>query len=160
MNLVMLKTELYKLFSRKVAWVAMALFLLLFLAVKLQFIAKPGVVYTLEPVRGPLTRLVGEDSFREFIRSRDYNASREELRPLLPTEVTEYIEGYQNDDLANRSLNTDLVRVLNNFFNAWITVRNTSANWSGMLLPVEILLWTRQRKSCWQNTGKTRLPSG
>ena len=42
MNLVMLKTELYKFFSRKVVWVAMALFLLLFLVVKLQFIAKPG----------------------------------------------------------------------------------------------------------------------
>lgn len=115
MNLVMLKTELYKLFSRKVVWVAMTLFLLLFLAVKLQFIAKPGVVYTLEPVRGPLTRLAEEDSFREFIRSREYNASREELHPLLPPEVTEYIEGYQNNDLANRSLNTDLVRVLNNY---------------------------------------------
>ena len=115
MNRVMLKTELYKLFSRKVVWVAMALFLLLFLAVKLQFIAKPGVVYTLEPVRGPLIRLVVEDSFQEFIRSRDYNVSGEDLRPLLPPEVTEYIGGFQNNNLANRSLNTDLVRILNNY---------------------------------------------
>lgn len=115
MNRVMLKTELHKLFSRKVVWVAMGLFLLLFLAVKLQFIAKPGVVYTLEPVRKPLTRLAQEEGFREFIRSREYNASREELRPLLPTEVTEYIEGYQNNDQASRSLNIDLVRILNNY---------------------------------------------
>ena len=60
MNLVMLKTELYKFFSRKVVWVAMALFLLLFLVVKLQFIAKPGVVYTFpahSPPRSGPTRL-------------------------------------------------------------------------------------------------------
>lgn len=115
MNLVMLKTELSKIFSRKVVWAAMALFLLLFLVIKLQFIGSPGVVYTLEPMRGSLSRAVQQESFRGFVRSRDYNASREELLSLLPPEAAEYIESHRDKERAYISLNSDLVRILNNY---------------------------------------------
>lgn len=115
MNLMMLKTELRKIFCRRVVWVSMALFLTLFLALKLQFIAKPGVVYTLEPMRAPLARLVEQEEFRAFVRGNGYNCGREQLEPFLPPEVLAYIEGFQGNERAFRSLNSDLVRILNNY---------------------------------------------
>lgn len=56
MNRTMLETELYKIFSKKVIWISLLLFLMLSVALKIQWVDAISTNYTLEPVRAQLTR--------------------------------------------------------------------------------------------------------
>lgn len=58
MNFEMLGTELYKIFSKKVVWISMAAFIMLFFALKIQMRDMVGVKYTLEPMRAELAGAV------------------------------------------------------------------------------------------------------
>ncbi len=116
MNIRMLKTELYKIYSKKVIWIAMIVFLGLFLVFKLQFIGNVGVKYTLEPMRSELSAAVANDNFHEFVRSKGYNCSAEEMTGYIPQSVFDYIEQHKDYERAYHSLISDLVSRVNNYF--------------------------------------------
>ena len=116
MNRGMLKTELYKIFSRRVIWISMAAFLALYLVLKLQFWDNVSIRYTLEPMRPQLTQAVENPAFHEFVRNSGYNCSAEDMRPYIPQPVYDYIEQYRGSERIYRSLNSDLTVILNNYF--------------------------------------------
>lgn len=116
MNVEMLKTEIYKIYSKKIVWIALFIFLALFLFLHLQFMDREGVKYTLEPMRSELTDAVGSESFHAYVRSSGYSCSLEEMREFLPASVLEYVERYSGDESIYRSLNSDLVRIINNYY--------------------------------------------
>lgn len=116
MNSRMLKTELYKICSKKVVWISMLAFLALYLLLKLQFIDNVGVKYTLEPMRPQLTEAVNQEELHRLVQSSGYECSVEQMKPYIPTPVFEYIEGYRENERVYRSLNSDLAVKLNNYF--------------------------------------------
>lgn len=116
MNIGMLKTELYKIYSKKVIWVALLVFLGLFLTLKLQFINMTGVKYTLEPMRAELERAVINEAFHNYVQKSNYHCSAEEMKQFIPVSVFEYIEQYYGNERIYRSLNSDLVSIINNYF--------------------------------------------
>ena len=116
MNTEMLKTELYKIYSKKVIWIALAAFLALFLVLKLQFIDKVGIKYTLEPMRSELTSAVENEDFHNFVRENDYSCTVEAMKPFIPASVFDYIEQHSGNDRIYRSLNSDLMSIINNYY--------------------------------------------
>lgn len=116
MNMRMLKTELYKIYSKKVIWIAMIVFLGLFLVLKLQFIEKIGVKYTLEPMRTELSAAVTNEDFHELVRSKEYNCSFDEIMQFIPQSVIDYIEQNKDYEDVYRSLVRNLVNSINNYF--------------------------------------------
>lgn len=116
MNMRMLKTELYKIYSKRVIWIAMIVFLGLFLVLKLQFIEKVGVKYTFEPMRSELSAAVANEDFHEFVRSKEYRCSFDEITQFIPQSVIDYIEQNKDYERAYNSLVVDLVSSVNNYF--------------------------------------------
>ncbi len=116
MNKEMLKTELYKIYSKKVIWIALTVFLTLFLVMKLQFIDKTGVKYTLEPMRSELTVAVENEDFHNFVRGNDYSCTVEAMKPFISISVFDYIEQQSGNDRIYRSLNSDLMSIINNYY--------------------------------------------
>ena len=116
MNTKMLSTELYKIYSKKVIWVALASFLTLYLLLKLQFIDKANVKYTLEPMRPELTSAVENPDFHKLIMEKEYNCTVEDMKPYIPASVFDYIEQYNKNERIRRSLNRDLVNIINNYY--------------------------------------------
>ena len=116
MNMRMLKTELYKIYSKRVIWIAMLVFLGLFLVLKLQFIDNVGVKYTLEPMRSELSAAVANEDFHEFVRGKEYRCSFDEITPFIPQSVVDYIEQNKDYERAYNSLVVDLVSSVNNYF--------------------------------------------
>ena len=116
MNMRMLKTELYKIYSKRVIWIAMLVFLGLFLVLKLQFIDNVGVKYTLEPMRSELSAAVVNEDFHEFVRSKEYRCSFDEITQFIPQSVVDYIEQNKDYERAYNSLAVDLVSSVNNYF--------------------------------------------
>ena len=116
MNMRMLKTELYKIYSKRVIWIAMLVFLGLFLVLKLQFIENVGVKYTLEPMRSELSAAVANEDFHEFVRSKEYRCSFDEITQFIPQSVVDYIEQNKDYERAYNSLVVDLVSSVNNYF--------------------------------------------
>lgn len=108
MNFQMLKTELHKIYSKKVIWIAMALFLVLFLVLKLQIKDNVGVQYTLEPVKTEITEVLSNSEFHKTITESDYNISTEELISYMPQKVIDYIEQYKGTERIYSSLKSDL----------------------------------------------------
>lgn len=116
MNARMLETELYKIYAKKVIWVSLAAFLMLFLVLKLQFIDKAGIKYTLEPVRAELTSAAQNVDFHNFVRENNYNCTIEDMEPFIPASVFGYIEQYSANKRIYRSLNSGIVRIMNNYY--------------------------------------------
>lgn len=116
MNIRMLKTELYKIYSKRVIWIAMLVFLGLFLVLKLQFIENVGVKYTLEPMRSELSAAIENEDFHEFVRSKEYRCSFDEITQFIPQSVVDYIEQNKDYERAYNSLVVDLVSSVNNYF--------------------------------------------
>lgn len=116
MNARMLKTELYKIYSKKVIWISLAAFLLLFFALKFQMADKVGVKYTLEPMRSELACAVENENFHDFVRSKNYSCSLDELKQYIPETVFDFIEQYKSNNRVYRSLNSDLVGTINNYY--------------------------------------------
>ncbi len=116
MNTRMLKTELYKIYSKKVIWISLVAFLALFLVLKLQFIDNVGVKYTLEPMRSELTQAVENTDFHTFVREGNYSRSVEDMKPYIPASVFDYIEQYNENERVYRSLNSDLMGSINNYY--------------------------------------------
>lgn len=116
MNIRMLQTELYKIYSKKVIWISLVVFLTLFLILKLQFIDYVGVKYTLEPMRSELTCAVENPDFHNFVRNNDYNCTIEAMKPFLPASVFDYIEQYSGNERIYHSLNNDLRGIINNYY--------------------------------------------
>ena len=116
MNMRMLKTELYKIYSKRVIWIAMIVFLGLFLFLKLQFIENAGVKHTLEPMRSELSTAVANEYFHEFVRSKEYRCSFDEITQFIPQSVVDYIEQNKDYERAYNSLVVDLVSSVNNYF--------------------------------------------
>lgn len=116
MNMRMLKTELYKIYSKRVIRIAVTVFLGLFLVLKLQFIGNAGVKYTLEPMRSELSAAVANESFHEFVRSKEYNCSFDEMTKFVPQSVVDYIEQNKGCEDVYRSLVRNLVNSVNNYF--------------------------------------------
>ena len=116
MNMRMLKTEIYKIYSKKVIWIAMTMFLGLFLLLKLQFIENVGVKYTLEPMRPELSIAVANKDFHEFVRSKAYHCSFDEITQFIPQSVVDYIEQNKDYERAYNSLVVNLVSSVNNYF--------------------------------------------
>lgn len=116
MNMRMLKTELYKIYTKKVIWIATIVFLGLFLLLKLQFIDNVGVKYTLEPMRSELSIAVANENFHEFVRSKEYNCTFDEIMQFIPQSVIDYIEQNKEYDDIYRSLVRNLVNSINNYF--------------------------------------------
>lgn len=112
----MLKTELYKIYSKKVIWISLSAFLVLFFALKFQMLDKVGVKYTLEPMRFELTGAVENENFHDFVRSKNYSCSLDELKQYIPGTVFYFIEQYKSNDRIYRSLNNDLVSTINNYY--------------------------------------------
>lgn len=116
MNARMLKTELYKICSKKVIWISLVVFLALFFALKFQMLDKVGVKYTLEPMRSELACAVENENFHDFVRSKNYSCSLDELKQYIPETVFDFIEQYKSNDRVYRSLNSDLVGTINNYY--------------------------------------------
>lgn len=116
MNMRMLKTELYKIYSKRVIWIAMAVFLGLFLILKAQFIENVGVKYTLEPMRSEITAAVENEEFHKYVQSKEYRCSVDDLRQFVPQNVFDYIEQYKDYERAYRSLISSLVSCINNYY--------------------------------------------
>jgi len=116
MNARIFQAELDKIFSKKVVWISMAVFLALYLALKIPFIDKIGVQYTLEPMRSELTNAVQNEEFHAFVQEGNYNRSLEEIKPFLPAACLSFIEEYRGKERIYRSLNSDLVRIINNYY--------------------------------------------
>lgn len=116
MNARMLKTELYKICSKKVIWISLAVFLALFFVLKLQMKDKVGVKYTLEPMRSELACAVENENFHDFVRSKNYSCSLDELKQYIPLTVFDFIEQHKSNDRVYRSLNSDLVDTINNYY--------------------------------------------
>lgn len=115
-NARILKTELSKIYSKKVIWIAMAVFLAFFLLLKLQFIDNVGVKYTLEPVRLELVGAVENEDFHKFVHENNYHCSVEDMKPYIPDAVFDYIELYNGNERICRSLNNDLGRIINHYY--------------------------------------------
>ena len=92
MNAQMLKTELYKLFCKKIVWVACVGFLALIALIYSQFDRMDGVRNDLEPVRAELTAAVAKQELLSLVRKQSYQASFEEIAPFIPPEAMDYIE--------------------------------------------------------------------
>lgn len=116
MNMRMLKTELYKIYTKKVIWIAMVVFLGLFLLLKLQFVDNNSVKYTLEPMRYELSDAVTNEDFHEFVRSKEYNCTFDEIMQFIPQSVVDYIEQNKDYEDIYRSLVRNLVNSINNYF--------------------------------------------
>ncbi|MCM1217583.1 MAG: hypothetical protein NC331_10425 [Lachnospiraceae bacterium] len=116
MNTRMLQTELYKIYSKKVIWVAMAVFLALFLLTKLQFMEMEAIKYTLEPMRAELAEAVGSEDFHAFVQNSNYQCTVEEMERFLPASIFEYMGQYREDERIYRSLNSDLAYIINNYY--------------------------------------------
>ena len=116
MNFEMLGTDLYKIFSKKVVWISMAAFIMLFFALKIQMRDMVGVKYTLEPMRAELAGAVESGEFRDFVRSKNYSCSIDEIEPYIPTAVFEYIDQYKTAERIYNSLRSDLIGTVNNYF--------------------------------------------
>ena len=116
MNARMLKTELYKICSKKVIWISLVVFLALFFALKFQMLDNVGVKYTLEPMRSELTVATENENFHDFVRSKNYSCSLDELKQYIPETVFDFIEQYKSNDRVYRSLNSDLVGTINNYY--------------------------------------------
>lgn len=116
MNAVMLKTELYKICSKKVIWISLSVFLALFLALKLQMRENVGVKYSLEPMRSELTSAVENEDFHVYVRSMNYSCSLGDIRRFVPKTVFDYIEQYEDNERVYHSLNSDLVSTINNYY--------------------------------------------
>lgn len=116
MNLRMLKTELYKIYSKRVIWFALVLFLGLFFVMKIQFRDNVNVKYTLEPVRSQLTYAVNNEDFHQFVRSKEYRCSVTDLMQFVPQSVFDYINQYKDYERAYNTLNSSLVSSINNYY--------------------------------------------
>lgn len=129
MNIRMLKTELYKICSKKVIWISLAVFLAMFFALKFQMLDTVGIKYTLEPMRSDLTDAVENENFHDFVRSMDYSCSLDELKQYVPGTVFDFIDKYKSNDRVYRSLNSSLVSTINNYFER---IDNRTAYISGL----------------------------
>lgn len=116
MNTIMLKTEVYKICSKKVIWISLVAFLALYFALKLQMLETVGVKYTLEPMRSELTSAVENEDFHDFVRSMNYSCSFDEMKQYVPGNVFDFIDQYKNNERVYRSLNSDLVSTINNYY--------------------------------------------
>ena len=116
MNRTMLETELYKIFSKKVIWISLLLFLMLSVALKIQWVDAISTNYTLEPVRAQLTQAVNNKEFQVYVRKTNYRCTIEEMSPFLPNSVFEYIDQYHNEEEVHRFLYRDLESIINNYY--------------------------------------------
>lgn len=116
MNIQMLKTELYKLFTKKIIWVSMFAFMGLFLFIKIPMANKIGVKYTLEPLRPELSQVVSNENFHEFMRENNYNCSLDEMNGFIPKEIFEYIEKHSENERIYTSLKNNLRTAIINYF--------------------------------------------
>jgi len=116
MNMRMLKTELYKIYSKRVIWIAMIVFLGLFLLFKVQFLETVGVKYTLEPMRSELSAAIENEEFHEFVRSKGYKCSVDDMEPFVPQSVFDYIEKYKDSERVYRTLISNLVSSINSYY--------------------------------------------
>lgn len=116
MNIQMIKTELYKLFSKKIIWISMCAFMGLFLFLRIPMMNKIGVKYTLEPLRSELSQTVSNENFHKFIRENNYNCPLDEMTDFIPKEVFEYIEKYRDNERIYTSLKNNLRTVIINYF--------------------------------------------
>ncbi len=116
MNLRMLKTELYKIYSKRVIWFALMLFLGLFFVMKIQFRDNMNVKYTLEPIRSELASAVNNEDFHQFVRSKEYRCSVTDLVQFVPQSVFDYINQYKDFERAYNILNSSLVSSINNYY--------------------------------------------
>lgn len=123
MNMQMLKTELFKIFSKKLIWISMFLFIALFFVLKIQWYDDIGVKYTLEPVREQLTSAVNNESFHSFVRESDYNCTLDEMVRYIPASVFDYIEQYNGNEKITHSLRSDLRNIICNYYEC-IDIRN------------------------------------
>lgn len=116
MNMEMLKTEVYKICSKKVVWIAMVLFLAMFFVLQFQQSEKVGVKYTLEPMRAELTSAVENADFHDFVRRNNYACSIDEITQYVPKTVFAYIEQYKNNDRIYGSLRSSLINTINKYY--------------------------------------------
>ena len=116
MNMRMLKTELYKIYSKRIIWIAMIVFLGLFLLFKVQFLETVGVKYTLEPMRSELSAAIENEEFHEFVRSKGYKCSVDDMEPFVPQSVFDYIEKYKDSERVYRTLISNLVSSINSYY--------------------------------------------
>ena len=104
MNRTMLETELYKILSKKVIWISLLLFLMLSVALKIQWVDAINTNYTLEPVRAQLTQAVHNEEFQAYVRKTNYRCTIEEMIPFLPSSVLDYIDQYHNKEEVHHFL--------------------------------------------------------
>lgn len=118
MNAQMLKTELYKLFCRKIVWIACLGFLALIALIYSQFDRMDGVRNDLEPVRAELTAAVAKEELLSLVRKQSYQASFEAIAPFIPPEAMDYIEsaGLREDENGSWNfLHRTLAYTINNY---------------------------------------------
>ena len=118
MNAQMLRTELYKLFCRKIVWVACVGFLALIALIYSQFDHSDRVRNDLEPVREALTAAISKEELLSLVREQNYHASFDEIAPLIPREAMDYIEaaGLREDENGTWNfLHGALAYTINNY---------------------------------------------
>ena len=118
MNARMLKTELYKLFCRKIVWIACLSFLALITLIYSQFDHMDSVKNDLEPTRAALTEAVAKEELLSLVRKQSYHASFEEIAPFIPPEAMDYIEtvGLREDENGSWNfLHGTLAYTINNY---------------------------------------------
>lgn len=118
MNAQMLKTELYKLFSRKIVWIACIGFLALIALMYSQFDSVDSVKNDLELMRAELTAAVANEGLLNLVREQSYHASFEDIAPFLPQEAMAYIESTglrEDEDGPWNFLHSTLAYKINNY---------------------------------------------
>ena len=96
MNITIIRTEFYKIVSKKYLWIFLILFSAIFALFTFQFKDKASVQYSLQPIRSEIQQATGSEKLGEIIRDADYNSSYEDIKPLLAASAFEYIEQYRN----------------------------------------------------------------
>ncbi len=94
MNTAMIRTELYKIISKKYLWIFLILFSAIFAFFTFQFKDNANVEYSLQPIRNEIQQAVDDEELSSMIRSANYNSSYKDIKPFLAASAIEYIEQY------------------------------------------------------------------
>ncbi|HBM75359.1 MAG TPA: hypothetical protein DD429_07370 [Clostridiaceae bacterium] len=95
MNADIIRTEFYKIVSKKYIWIFVILFSAFYAFIFFQFRDNPGVKYSLRPIRNEIQQAAASEELGNIMRSKGYKISYEDIKPFLSSSACEYIEQYR-----------------------------------------------------------------
>lgn len=95
MNMTIIKSELYKIITKKYLWIFLLILSLAFSFITLQMKEYTSVKYSFEPFKNELQQAMGSPELYKVVKDNEYNAAYSEIKQYLPSSVIEYIEKYR-----------------------------------------------------------------